>query len=617
MKTVAKIIPYVRLPKSLGVFDYKIAPHQAGAIKPGALVRINFRNKPVFGVVLSAAQNSGISKKKLLEIDEVTDLVLPPKFMQFLLWFADYYFISPALALKTMMPKPAAKKDSKKDFWPCVKSSNKMRPKAFRAKEKKILYLNSEPRNYFDLISKTIKSKKQVLVLFPEIFQVQNIYQEFLDFFKDAGLVQFHSRTPAGSLYTVWRNILTGKASIIVGTRQAVMVPLTNLGLIIINDSFNSSFKQWDQNPRYNASVLVEKLREIFDCQLVISTLTPTVEEYNQVLENKFQLYEAGGVKTESITRVINMKDEIKAGNFSVFSRELMSEMSAAAKKGEKVLILAGGKSTYSYVICRDCGYVPKCPDCGVAFSYYENQADDLICNHCRRKQIMSPFCPLCRGSRFKFVGVGLLKITADLKKFFPDAKIELIDNQKLINADAEIFLSTPAGLNRIQDCKFKTASILNFDTLINVPDYRASERSWRLIFRLKTLSSRLLIQTYNTENPVLQHPGYAFYKEEIKNRKSMGYPPFGFFIKFIYQDSHDDVAKKTAFLLFCDLKRTAVQDVTVLGPFPSYIRKIRGNYRWLVILKCGLKTRRDDIKKIMSKIDDKWLIDINPDSLL
>jgi len=268
--------------------------------------------------------------------------------------------------------------------------------------------------------------------------------------------------------------------------------------------------------------------------------------------------------------------------------------------------------------MCRDCGYIPKCQNCDISYSYHFGKNLDLVCHHCLKKETLSPFCPKCRSSRYKFVGIGMLKIEAEIKKQFKQAKISIYDAEtKILDNDFDILITTQAVFNQPDINNIELTGILNIDSILNLPDFRSNERAWQIITNLKSISKKLIIQTYNPDIYTNLINYDTFYTHELENRKSLEYPPYSQLIKLIFQHYNNQLAKNEAVTLINKLKKKINSNIKVLGPLPSYVPKIRGQFRWYVVLKIPLDVSEQKKQEIMSNIPDDWLIDVNPESLL
>jgi len=296
MARYAEIIPYIRMPKSLGIFDYEIKTDQK--VKIGSIVKIYFRNKKIIGLVVNVKPDTQTPKKNIKSISEVLELKpVSQKYIKLVIWFSSFYFISPALAFKSIFPKVVKQRNKKIDD---DKKANKLKlskadekiSQEILSSTKNFLLVTNQQNNklYCDLIQKTISKGKQVILLYPEINLSNELKEYFLKFFAKDKFVIFHSKISDGKYFTNWQKVHSGEAKIIIGTRVAIFAPVKNLGLIIINSEHDSSYKQWDQNPRYHVVEVAEKLSEIQKAKLVLVSNTPSVEKYYQTRKNKYKM---------------------------------------------------------------------------------------------------------------------------------------------------------------------------------------------------------------------------------------------------------------------------------------------------------------------------------------
>lgn len=627
MNKFAEIIPYLRLPKSLGIFDYGIKKEHFSIVKVGQLVKIPFRNRNILGLVVKIKDSTDTPKGQLKEISEILDLdSLPSSLVKLIFWLSDYYYISPALAFKTTIPKIVKQRkkiESKKSYLSKLKLTSdqeKIVKNIISTKKNKFLLIANDQKTniYCQLIEKTIKKGKQVILLYPEIGLTNELQNYYLNYFGRDKVVVFHSQLSAGQYFTNWQKVQLGEAKVIIGTRQAIFAPVNNLSLIIVDSEHDSSYKQWDQNPRYHAVEVAEKISEIHKSKLVLSSLTPLTEKYYQTLKDDYKLIMPLAISHKQSTSIIDMREEIKKGNYSVISEKLLSQIKETLNRKKKVILFSNRRGSFSYVMCRDCGYIPKCPNCQISYSYHYSEESDLVCHHCLQKETLAPFCPKCHGSRYKFVGAGILKISSEIKKLIQKTKVAVFDAEsKEISKDFDILITTQAIFNQPNIKKVDLVGILNIDLIINLPDFRAAERAWQIVGQLKIMSKQLIIQTYNPEYFRSYDDFDEFYQNELSNRELLNYPPYSQLIKLIYNHQNNLTAKKEAVKLINQLRKIIRAKVEVLGPLPAFIPKVRGRFRWYIILKLPLNISNEQKDKLLGIVPDNWLIDINPDSLL
>jgi len=632
MLKYAEIIPYIRLPKSLGIFDYQIQKGQK--VKAGTLVKTPFRNQNIIGIVVKVKNQTATSKKNLKSIVEVLELKpVSQKYVDLLLWFSDYYLVSPAVAFKTVFPKMVKQRkgigyaicDMRYARAKLTKGEQSIVKKILAAK-KTLLVDKPNPNLYCHLAEKVVKKNQQVIILYPEI-ELTNDLEKFYKKHFGNDLVVFHSHISDGQYFTNWQKVQTGQAKVIIGTRIAVFAPVKNLGLIIIDSSHDASYKQWDQNPRYHAVEVAEKLADLYKSKLVLSSLTPKVEKYYQVFKKNYILASicdmryaipASAQASAGKCEIVDMREEIKRQNYSVLSEKLLEQIKNTISAKKKVLLFSNRRGSFSYVMCRDCGYIPKCPHCQISYSYHFAQESDLICHHCLKKESLSPFCPQCHGSRFKYVGAGILKIAEKVKEQIKNVKVAVYEAEmQVVPKDFDILISTQAIFNEPDIKNVNLAGVLNIDSIINLPDFRSNERAWQIVNQLKSISKKLIIQTYNPDHFKLYDNFEKFYQDELENRKIFKYPPYSEMIKLIFQHHDNGVAENAAVSLVNILKKNKSQTIEILGPLPSYVAKVRGRFRWYVVLKIPKNISDKSKNEIMSQVPDNWIIDRNPDSLL
>lgn len=670
-KKIAQIIPLVNLtPETNQVFSYLIPKRYLGQIKIGQQIIIPFRNKNIKGIVLSIKKDSITKKYRLKSISKIVDEEPNLDLTQIKLakWIAQYYYASLGVTTKLFLTR-SAKKRVKRET---IKKYNKSKfPKLTKDQNKVLNSIRLSPSRYFllhgvtgsgkteiymQLIKDQIKKQKQSLVLIPEISITPQTIQRFSSRFSKEIIAVLHSRLSPGERFEQWQRIKNLKAKIIIGPRSAVFAPFQKLGLIIMDEEHDPSFKQFDLSPRYHARDVAQKLAEIFKAKIIFGSATPSVETYFKAKQGKIKLlelrhrYTSGQIMPKVI--IVDMKEEVRKRNFSIFSDLLTSYLAKTLKNKKQALLFLNRRGLSTFVICQDCGFIEKCPRCSVPLIYHvdEKEKSDewLCCHHCNFRKKPSVLCPKCKGHQLKYRGCGTQKVQLVLEKIFPQAKISRLDSdiarkqgyfQKIyedfVKRKFDLLVGTQMIAKSWDMPGVDLVGIVSADSMLNLPDFRSSERTFQLLCQVAGRSGRrrkqglVILQTTNPKNYVIKtaakHDFKSFYNKEIKERKKLNWPPFCQLIRLIYRGKNNERTERKANELANTLRNFAKRQkgVKVVGPAPCFIAKVKENFRWQIILKLKIQktplslTSQKAKLKLLNLVPKGWKIDIDPESLL
>ncbi len=565
-------------------------------------------------------------------------------------WLADYYRLPLGLSLKTIIPKHPKKISrlkktvSRHNAFDSLELSPDLQDihKNIIQSPNNILIYNKTNKNilllYVNLSVEALKNRKQVLFLEPELNSAKNLFAELKKYFKD-DIALLDKNLSVGKYWELWQKIKNNDIKIIVGARSAIFAPLENLGLLIIKNEQDAGYKNWDRRPRYQVKDIALKIAEQTKAKIIYESPAPSVETYYQALNNRINLIEADKRPDSGVSiEITDMREEIKKQNFSVIGEKLRNEISEALKEKKKIILFMNRRGFATAVICRDCGMVIKCPHCDAPMAYHSllEKKDALVCHYCDFIAPIPLLCPKCKSHRIKYMGTGTQKVAETIFSLFPKAKIQRMDSdaakqgepillsgQEIKNVD--ILIGTQMIINGNSKEKFSLVGVINADTMLHLPDFRAGEKTFQWLCRLKNMAEKMIIQTYNPENKIIQfvkNNNYAgFYKNEIEERRIFSYPPFSNLIKLSYADKNSFNAKKEAKIMvsrLLNLSKTNFKDkIEIIGPAPAYVYKIKNRFVWNIIIK--IKNDSDNnIKNLLLKsMPSDWLIDVNPISLL
>lgn len=502
---------------------------------------------------------------------------------------------------------------------------------------------------YMYLVEEMLNHEKESIVLVPEIALTPQMVERFKGRF-GKNITVFHSRLSDGEKYDEWLRVKEGKVKVAIGARSAVFLPFNNLGLIIIDEEHEGSYKS-DSDPKYNAREIAEEKGNICECTVVLGTATPSIETYYRCNKGEIKLIElnsrADGANLPEIA-VVDMREELISNNRSVFSRELFNEMERALERKEQVILFLNRRGFSTFVSCRKCGYVFKCNQCDISLTYHFSK-ENLLCHYCGKEQKISRTCPKCSSTYVKYFGVGTEKIEQEVKRAFPLSRVLRMDfdttrrknsyeeiYNSFKNGKADILIGTQMVAKGLDFKNVTLVGVIAADLSLNLPDFRASERTFQLITQVSGRAGRgekpgkVIVQTYNPDSYAIKHSTEndysSFYKEEIKIREIMNYPPFADLMLINLSSENEDILIKNIQNVGINLKSYFNNNdkIELLGPCPCEISKINNNYRWQIIIKGNLDRKEKEYIKetIYSTVKDVYnsirvSIDANPLSLI
>lgn len=500
---------------------------------------------------------------------------------------------------------------------------------------------------YMRIVEKTLKEGKSAIVLVPEIALTPQMIERFKGRF-GSNVALFHSKLSDGERFDEWYRVKEGKASLIIGARSAIFLPAKNLGLIIIDEEHENTYKS-DQNPKYQTKEVAEYIAKLKGCKVILGSATPTIESYYRAISGEMKLVELNcRVDNRPMPEMtlVDMREELRSGNKSIFSRRLYVSMKEKLEKGEQIILFLNRRGFSTFVSCRSCGYVFQCEDCDISMTYHKNGF--LVCHYCGKTKQQPNLCPKCGSKYVKFFGAGTERVEEEVRRYFKNAKILRMDidttrakdsHEKIYNAfkarEADILIGTQMVSKGLDFPNVTLVGILAADMSLNIPDYRAAERSFQIITQVAGRAGRgdkegeVIVQTYTPEHYSLQYAkkyNYEdFYEKEFTIRAMMGYPPFGRILLINGTGKNENELKNQMIYLGKRVKEKAEEfgGLEVLGPTPCIIYRIKENYRWQIIVKGEFSAKfSKSIKDILYDKannvynDIRVSMDINPNSL-
>ena len=480
---------------------------------------------------------------------------------------------------------------------------------------------------YTHLMKKTLEMGNQVLFLVPEISLTTQLSDRLYKIFGDKLLV-YHSKFSDSERVDIWRRLLNShEPLVILGVRSSIFLPFSHLGLIVVDEEHETSFKQYDPSPRYNARDAALMLAKMHGAKSLLGSATPAIETYFKALEGKYGLVKLSeryeGSKLPEV-EIVDMREKRKKKEVKgILSLSLRDRILSTIKDGRQVILFQNRRGFAPVVICDQCGWTPKCANCDVSMVYHKNLGM-LRCHYCGYATLLPPLCPACGQNSLKIFGYGTERIAEEIKEEFPEAKVARMDLDTTRNKDAyqniiedfashdtEILIGTQMVSKGLDFGDVSTVGVLNADTLLNFPDFRSNERAFNMIEQVSGRAGRrqekgkVLIQTVNPRNDVLlhvkSHDYEGYYQKEIQERRKYSYPPFTKIINIFLRNKNPEMCDKAAIDFTLALRK--VFGDRVLGPEKPYVSRIASYYIQSIMLKMEVGVSMKKVKDLLREI--------------
>jgi primosomal protein N' (replication factor Y) len=505
---------------------------------------------------------------------------------------------------------------------------------------------------YLEVIRRALESGKGAIVLVPEIALTPQAVRRYGERFGDLVSV-FHSARGQGELYDQWWRTHQGDARVVVGSRSALFAPVQDLGVVILDEEHEPSYKQSDPQPRYHARAAAAELCRLTGASLVLGSATPDVATYHasetgslQRIELRDRLQPVGeGApipgRLPQVT-VVDMREELRTGNRSIFSRPLARAIRTALSRGEQSILFVNRRGSARFMLCRACGHVPVCPVCQVALSLDQAETAHarLRCHHCGRETRLVEGCPQCGSAKYRPFGVGTQRVEVEARAHFGSARVARWDSDvasrkgsheaivgRLEAGEIDILVGTQMLAKGLDLPAMTVVGVVDADVGMSIPDYQAHQRAYQLLSQVAGRAGRrdregfVYIQTYDPEAaPIVAaaaHDYRAFYEHEIAHRLRAGYPPFRRLARLVHRDRRHEEGLGEASRVAADLRAerdaSGSSEPDVLGPTPAVIPRVRGEYRWQIVLR----GRDPGALAQRVRLGRGWSVDIDPVDLL
>lgn len=497
---------------------------------------------------------------------------------------------------------------------------------------------------YLQSLAEAIRLGKKGICLVPEISLTPQTVERFFSRFPGR-VALLHSKLSQGEQFDEWQRIHDGEFDVVVGPRSAIFAPQPDLGLIIVDEEHEWAYKQSDKMPRYHARDVAVELARLTDSTLVLGSATPDVESYYRTQQKQFELIELKdrvtplGASSMPEVTIVNMRSEYKSGNRGMFSRLMRKEIGSALERHEQIILFVNRRGQSTFVQCGSCGYVPECRQCTGTLTYHSYN-NKLVCHHCRRTYPRITVCPVCGSKEIKYFGIGTESIEAECKVIFPSASIIRLDSDAVTHTrdyehamksfrsrTVDIMIGTQLVAKGLDFPGVSLVGVVNADTSINIPDFRAGERTFQLLCQVEGRAGRgitagkAVVQTYNPGYYAIkfaaQHDYAGFYESEMKYRKRFGYPPYSHMVRLIYVNTNNercrDESDRMADALQTEIANIGTGSIKVIGPTPAFIQRLRGKYQMQLILL------GHELQQLLNNLDFPrgWIVDVDPAGMI
>lgn len=489
---------------------------------------------------------------------------------------------------------------------------------------------------YLQAIQDVIKKGQEAIVLVPEISLTPQMVNRFKGRFGSKVAV-LHSALSAGENYDEWRRIHQKEVQVVVGARSAIFAPFENIGIIIIDEEHETTYKQEDQ-PRYHARDVAIQRGKNHHCPVVLGSATPTLESFARARKGVYQLATLQKRTNEQAmpkVDIIDMRKELHAGNRTMFSRALMEKIEERIQKKEQVVLLLNRRGYSTFVMCRDCGHVKECPHCDIALTYHKN-SHQLKCHYCSREEAVPVNCPACTSDLIRYFGTGTQRVEESLASLMPEARVIRMDvdttrrkgaHERLLdqfaNQEADILLGTQMIAKGLDFPNVTLVGVLSADAMLHLPDFRSAEKTFQLLTQVSgragrhELTGEVVVQTYTPDHYSIElastYDFKQFYQQEMNMRRTFRYPPYVYLT--LITVSHENQIKviQTTERIVQLLLQNVQKDTIVLGPTPSPLTRIKDRYRYQSMIKYRYEPK---LRALLNKIMDQFSEEIRKDNL-
>ncbi|MBP7056331.1 MAG: primosomal protein N' [Candidatus Omnitrophica bacterium] len=615
-------------------FHYSIPERFIPEVAVGKRVFVPFAHRAVVGYIVGLSDHTDV--KEVKDITGVIDKepVVDAEMLSLCRWIADNYFCSWGEAIQAVIPggikRGKASLGSRlkephinvADFPQSVPHDlTEEQSAALKAISADIenhrhetfllhgITASGKTEVYLQAIDIVIKKGRQAIMLVPEISLTPQTIERFVSRFGSRVAV-IHSRLTAARRFLEWKRIRDGEVDIVVGARSAIFSPVRDLGLVIIDEEHETSYKQ-DDVPRYHAREVAQERTRLKSCPLILGSATPSLESYYKAKAGEYRLIRLTKRIEERLlpkVKIVDMRMELSTRKkIAMFSKILLDAIDKTIKNGKQAIVFLNRRGFSTFINCKKCGFVLKCKRCDTVLVYHFDQKK-LLCHYCDYHDKPPDICPKCRSSYISYFGIGTEKVESDISHNFPNVKIARMDSDTTTKSGShdrilgdfksgkiEVLVGTQMIAKGLDFPEVTLVGVVSADVSLNIPDFRASERTFNLLTQVAGRAGRgedggeVIVQTYAPGHYAVltaaKHDYDKFYEEEIVARKELLFPPFINLVKVTVRARNVDVAEKAALALADEIRKSA-GDILVSGPAPAPMARLRGYYRYNIILK-------------------------------
>lgn len=615
-------------------FDYSIPRTLSADVAAGKRVFVPFQNRTVVGYVVGTGDTADV--KDVKEIISVIDTqpIVSAEMLKLTAWIRDNYFCSWGEAIAAVIPGGIKKgkvaigsrlKDGHVHPAEIAPSGpHVLTEEQSRALKVILEYIDKQQHRtfllhgitasgktevYLQAIDEVLKNGRQAIVLVPEISLTPQTVERFVSRF-GKGVAVLHSKLTPATRFLEWKKIKDGDAAIVVGARSAVFSPMKDLGLIIVDEEHETSYKQ-DDVPRYHARDVAEERARLNNCPLILGTATPSLESYYKAKRGEYKLIRLTKRIEERLlpkSKIVDMRMELATRKrVAIFSKVLLDALERTLKNEKQAILFLNRRGFSTYMSCKSCGLVLKCKRCDAVLVYHFDDKK-LVCHYCDYRMDPPDICPKCRSGYIRYFGLGTEKVESELGRSFSHVHMARMDSDttarrgshdKILGSfksgDVSLLVGTQMIAKGLDFPEVTLVGVVSADVTLNVPDFRASERTFNLLTQVAGRAGRgedggeVIIQTYAPSHYAIltaaKHDYEKFYEEEIKSRKELLFPPFVHLVKITVRARNEDLTRRSAEELAMAIKGQE-PSAKVAGPAPAPISRMRGYFRYNILLK-------------------------------
>ena len=624
------------------------------------------------GYVFGFTETLDCPEEKLKSIERVEkDGSLNEEIMKTASWMKKRYAITYAQAVKCFVPggkppKPGKEKEPYKNI-----KGDYTKPKSLTKEQKRAVNtINGAIRTgfhqifllhgvtasgktqvYMEAAAECLSQGKSAIILVPEIGLTNQLIQRFAGRFGKEQIAIMHSKLTPRERYDEWQRMRQGKARIVIGARMGVFAPLSDIGLIVLDEEHEATYKS-DMTPKYDTVEVAAKRLQYAGGVMILGSATPSVTSYERCREGIYQLIELKERYNKTPlpeVKIVDMRKELHEGNASIFSRSLYEAIKDKLEKKQQIILFQNRRGYSNFVSCRECGKVMRCPECDISLVYHKN-SQSMICHYCGKRYPVPKICPECGSRYIKYFGVGTEQVEEAAGDFFPEARLARLDLDSAMNRKdldqiiqdfsqkkTDILVGTQLVAKGLDFDNVGLVGVIAGDVTLNIPDYRSAERTFQLITQVAGRAGRgdeqglVIVQTYDPDNYAFQmaknHDYNGFFEEEIKLRNFMEYPPFGDIIMVNFTAESEEEALAVACRCQSYMEKASAEDGPgrVLSPKVALNFKGKESFRQYIIIKSRKGSRNKNVfylenfQDILLKENSKVTmnVDVNPYSIV